>query len=431
MKLQTKKIIDHLVGSALLAFVDLAALALGFILRRSHAAEPVHTILVMKFQGMGSLVLAKPALHALRRRYPKARIIFLGTPGTAPLARVMPEFDEVIILQDRGLFPAALSLLRILPLLWRRRVDWAFDLEVYSKLSSVIATLSCARNRAGFALESVRLRRYAHTHLMLFNRYEHLGTAYHRLLAIPSGEEPAGSEAGLDYGSWAFSPARPRLIPGTGPYVVLNPHAGDLCHERMWPLKNFEALAGRLLDENPELHVVFIGYGKAEMAVNAKIAPRPRLLDIAGKMTLEETIGCLAHAAAVVTNDSGPMHLALASGPAVIGLFGPTRPQAYFLSSHPASQAFYESLYCSPCVHHWDPPPCGGDNQCMKRITVAQVAAAATKALAAPLGPKIVPQKEPRPPAAPGSFFAGLIHERGSHGPQDQSLAHRDRHTKQ
>ena len=412
MKLQTKKTIDHLVGSALLALTDLAALALGFALRRSHAAEPVRTVLVMKFQGMGSLVLAKPALLALRKRYPKARILFLGAPGTAPLARIMPEFDEVLMLQDKGLFQGGFSLLRLLPRLWAARIDWVFDLEVYSKLSSVIATLSCARNRAGFAVESVRLRRYAHTHLMLFNRYEHLGMAYQRLLAIPSGVEP--QSISTDYGRWSFTPARPRLIPGTGPYVVINPHAGDLCHERKWPLACFEALATALLESDPSLYVAFIGYGASEIAVNAKIAPLPRLLDLAGKLTLEETIGCLAKAAAVVTNDSAPLHLGLATGVPVIGLFGPTRPQSYFLSTNPTSRWFYEGLYCSPCVHHWEPPPCGGDNQCMKRIPLAPVLEATCSAAELPATRRAAPA---HPQAHASPFFAGLIHERGSRAP--------------
>ncbi len=174
MRLESKRSLDYYVGRPLLAVLQAAARVLGAVLRRDHAISPVRSILVVKFQGLGSLVLSKPALAALRRTHPDARIYFWGTRALQPLAEQMPEFDEVLVLDDRTLATSVRSVLTTLLQLWRIRVDWALDLEVYSRLSSVLVTLSCARNRIGFALEQIRSRR-VHTHLVYFNRHKHTG----------------------------------------------------------------------------------------------------------------------------------------------------------------------------------------------------------------------------------------------------------------
>lgn len=90
MNLKTKKRLDHLVGRPALALLNSLAWVLGRLLRIDHARLPVRTVVVAKFQGIGSLIMAKPALARLRRRHPSARIVFWGTPSTAALARLCP-----------------------------------------------------------------------------------------------------------------------------------------------------------------------------------------------------------------------------------------------------------------------------------------------------------------------------------------------------
>ena len=160
----SKRAIDYYVGRPLLACLEWAARVLALVLHRNHDRDPVRSILLVKFQGVGSLVICKPALAALRKHYPEARILFWGTPGLAALAVHMPEIDDVLVLDDRSIVRALRTTLDALVRLWRARIDWAFDLEVYSRLSSALVTLTTARNRTGFALEQLRARR-VHTHL--------------------------------------------------------------------------------------------------------------------------------------------------------------------------------------------------------------------------------------------------------------------------
>lgn len=409
LKLHAKKKIDLYAGALLLIVVDLLALALGFILRRKHSIKPVHTIVVMKFQGMGSLILAKPALNHLRKTYPRAKIIFWGTPATATLAREMPEFNEVVVLNDKGLLKSVMTLASSLFHLWKQKPDWVFDLEVYSKLSSVLATMTCARNRIGFAVDTVRHRRFAHTHLVFFNRYEYLGKAYARLIGLLFDRGFSDELILSDFGHWKFSLDRPTAAP-SGKYIVLNIHAGELCFERKWPREYFERLIDRFLQDHPDYQVALIGYGKLEIDETnlVKANACAKVVNLAGKLTLQQTVALLAGAKLVISNDSAPLHFALTTAVPVLGLFGPTRPQSYFPLTRPKSVAITQSLYCSPCVHHWEPPPCRGDNQCMKTMSVERVIKAVYELLGFDDGAalQVGPQNESR------DYYPGLVYER-------------------
>lgn len=405
MRLQTKRALDFYLGRPLLSTLQAAAWVLGSILRRDHQVAPVRTVLIVKYQGIGSLVIAKPAIAALRREYPGARILFWGTAAMAPLAREMPEFDEVLVLDDRSFLAAATSVVRTMLRLWRERVDWAFDLEAYSRLSSVLVTLSLARNRTGFALEQLRSRR-VHTHLVYFNRYLHIGEAYARLFGqLLPADRPVDTG---DFGGWRFDGTPLPALPSR--YFVFNIHAGDLALERRWPRASFRQLIAELLALRPDAVAVLIGHGPSEVAYTAPLADDPRIVNLSGQLSLAETYRAIAHAELVVTNDTAPLHFALSAGVPVVGLFGPTRAETYLTPGREQVRGAQVQIYCSPCVHHWEPSPCGGDNQCMKQLAPAQVLAQCCELLGLPAPP--LPATPAPVPAADHAFYPGLVYLR-------------------
>lgn len=402
MRIRAKRRVDEYVGYPLLFALNILVLLLGLVFRRSHSVQPVDCILILKFQGMGSLALAKPSLAALRRAYPEARIIFWGGRSIAPLAQECPEFDEVVTLDDRGIVTGSLSTLRCLARLWRARIDWAFDLEVYSKLSSILMVLCLPRNRAGFAVNNVKPRKYTHTHLVYFNRYRFMGETYAKLLglALPEGEIDIAEPGGFRFELEPLS-SLPR------PYVVLNIHAGELSLERRWPLPRFAALAEALLEAQPETTIVLIGHGEAEVRETASMPRHARILDIAGTLDLPETIRVLANASLVVSNDTAAVHLARCCGAPVVGLYGPTRAATYLPADVPNVVAITEDFYCSPCIHHWEPIPCGGDNQCMQTLQVQRVLEACCSLLGVDVPER--PPSDGQAQAPPSSYYAGLV----------------------
>ncbi len=109
----------------------------------------------------------------------------------------------------------------------------------------------------------------------------------------------------------------------------------------------------------------------AELADRVGI-DRDRVVNLAGKLSLGGLFALLDGARYIVTNDTGPMHMALALETPTVALFGPSDPAQYGWVG-PGVRMVYKPIYCSPCVHEVSEPPCRGNNVCMWRITVEDV----------------------------------------------------------
>ena len=73
----------------------------------------------------------------------------------------------------------------------------------------------------------------------------------------------------------------------------------------------------------------------------------------------------------MISNDTGPMHIAFCTKTPIICLFGPCSPDQYGMSEF--AHIIYKNAYCSPCVHDFEIPLCKGDNVCMKLISTKEV----------------------------------------------------------
>lgn len=119
---------------------------------------------------------------------------------------------------------------------------------------------------------------------------------------------------------------------------------------KRWPTTNFAALIRILADENHELYFAILGGQDATNAGAELVNAAPaRCIDLTGKTTLPEMIELLRLSSVVVSNDTGPMHVAAALGRPVVALFGPTEPRR----TGPYGQlenVFQSRLECVPCM---------------------------------------------------------------------------------
>lgn len=390
MKIRTKIYVDRLVGLPLAWLLNLAARVLGKVLKRDHRVgrESVRTIVISKYLGMGSILQATPLIRSVRAAYPDARLIFLTTKGCRRLVERLEHVDEIVTIDDRGILPLVRTTLRTIVLLYRRRVDLFFDLELYSAYASVVSLLTLARNRIGFYRESAGHKRGNYTHLMYFNTRSPIRYIYLQLGRLV-GCDPVDPDR---LGRLRVDPADREEVAaklagtGQGGYLVVNPNASDLMVERRWPAEHYAELIDLLLDRQ-DATVVLIG-APAERAYVEGVAsavrhPAGRVLNLAGELSLGGLFALLEGARCVVTNDTGPMHMAWSLGVPTTVLFGPVNP-AHYGRTAPGFRVLYKPIYCSPCVHEIDEPPCMGDNVCMKRILVGEVLDAVERVLAAP-----------------------------------------------
>lgn len=380
MKTRTKILVDRVVGLPLAWVLNGAARLLGKTLRRDHSLDPsrVRTVVVSKYVGMGSILQATPLLRAIRSGYPDAKLVFLTGRSCRELTSRLEGVDRVLTIDDRDIVRLGWTTFRILISLIRLRADLFFDLELYSAYASIVSLMSLARNRVGFYRESAQHKRGNYTHLMYFNPRSPIRHIYSQLGLLvgcpPAGDDldaPRVVDADRNNAASALQTAGVE-----GEYLVVNPNASDLMVERRWPAEKFGALASALA-ERYGLAVVLIGSKGERDHVQRVIehveAPSiGKVVNLGGSLSLGGLLALLEGASAVVTNDTGPMHMAWALGVPTVGLFGPVDPKHYGQSG-PSFRFVYEPVYCSPCVHEVDEPPCMGNNVCMKRIGVETV----------------------------------------------------------
>ena len=370
---------DRLVALPLeFAFNGLARL-LGATMRRDHteSATNVRRIAVAKLVGMGSIVQATPLLRALRARFPGARITLVTLAANRDLVASLPGVDDAVYLDDSGAARMAISTARAVVTLIRRRIDLYFDLELYSAFASLLALWAIARNRIGFYRRSTQYKNGTYTHLVYFNNRMPVRRLYLQLGRVVGAAHPAEDAVGpLAVPDDARRSAAAKMADATGwpagePYLVVNANASPLLLERRWPAEFVVEAIDRLTGLGHR--VVLIGSGSERPYVAGLIdrlspAARDRAANAAGLLALPETLAVLDGAAVVLTNDTGPMHLAVALGRPTVCLFGPVDPDHY---GHPADHVvtLYAPVFCSPCVHEIDEPPCNGNNVCMQRLT--------------------------------------------------------------
>ncbi len=153
-------------------------------------------------------------------------------------------------------------------------------------------------------------------------------------------------------------------------FVAVNINAGELSLHRRWPREYF-ALVVKALIQRDETAVFLIG-DKADteyVAEFKKMLPESsRLVSLCGKTDLEGLIGLFRSCTLLVTNDSGPLHVAETVGLDTVSFFGPETPLLYgpIYGKH---HVFYEDIYCSPCLNVYNSKMSRcNNNLCLKTI---------------------------------------------------------------
>lgn len=385
MQIRQKQSIDKYIGYLLIAFLLPFTRLLGITLRRDHSAkEAPRRILFIKLLGLGSLIIASDAIASLRRRYPDARFILLTDANIAAGIAPFGLFDEIIAAETSKIGATFAQMVRFLLRSWRWRGLWVVDLEVYSKLTTVLALLTLARNRYGFYLPPVPFRKYLNTHNIAFDQSAYLGDNYRYMTGEMGGAgwvEVTG-RAGEENGRTTA----PREGERDKPYIILNNTCSGLANVRKLPDDTFAEICRWVLDHT-SYGLALLGAPEDKEPIRrfiwndpALFAKKDRILNFAGAAGdfenyyrfLREKGVCL------VTIDSGPLHIARKLGLPTLSIWGPTDP-ANYLDVQPQERqrhlSYYLAVPCSPCVHRYERLPCGGDNICMKNIASAAIIA--------------------------------------------------------
>jgi heptosyltransferase I len=364
-------------------------------------------ILLIKLSAVGDVVHTIPVLNKLRRRYPTAQLDWLVTPAIAELLRHHPAITNIIEFEREAwstpwrLAPFA-SYARLATKLRRAAYDLVVDMHGQFRTAALtLATGASARigfdrPRAGVWDASARkFPEQARKHAWQGAR-EGSWLAYTHHIPVPTLDLHAvdrylnvGPILGLDREPADFSFPIPQSavsrvetllaqhgVDGTD-IVIMAP--GTIWETKHWGSDRFAKVAGHFLSKG--FAVILIG-SRRERAVCEEVAAlAPGAIDLAGMTALSELAALIRRSAISITNDSGPMHLAVALDRPVVSIFGPTDP-VWIGPYRRANAVLHADLQCSPCylrqLKH-----CHHDHACMRSVSAPAVIERAERILSA------------------------------------------------
>jgi len=329
---------------------------------------PLKKILMRGPNWVGDSVLAIPAMKAVRAKFPEAEITLLVRPWVAGVFKEAPFIDHLWS-EPR---PAGMGdWIRIAGGIRRKRFDLAL-LFPNSFESAAMMFLGRVPQRVGYATDA---RGWLLTNSLKAGRKGRHQVHYYLDLAValsadvdrPSIEIEASAEEKAQAGSLLLSEG----IPQGRHFLVLNPGAAYGSAKR-WSEEGF-AEAGDTLAEEFGLDVAIVG-SEVERSIAERIKQRmrSRVAVLNGKTSLETLIGVISRSSLVLTNDSGPMHVAAALGVPTVAIFGAT-DDAVTGPFGSRTRVVKEPVECSPCMLR----ECPIDHRCMVRVAAEAVCTAA------------------------------------------------------
>jgi ADP-heptose:LPS heptosyltransferase len=369
-RLKFRLLVDYYVGGILHALLKPLTMALGWILRRDHDLRNCSEVTFVKLLGGGSLVIAYPAILALRQNPRIKKLQMLATPKTAPFGEVLGLFDEIIVISDKSLMSLAAGSLRAIWRLWR--TDAVVDLEIHSRLSTVLCLMTMARNRIGAYTATSFWRRSLATHLVFFNQCGPVYVLYNQVARL-FGRSPMSLGDCVEHFKKQEVGQVVALSHVDAGDMALAPLCSELSPERMLGAEEWEIVLEREFGAALPKRVHMLGGAGGQKKLEelqARLAlkmPGIEWVSHGGRLSLAETVALLRKVRRLYCIDSALLHLARLAGAETVSYWGPTNP-AVLLAPLAAARdrVHYGGIACSPCVHLANEAPCHGKNICMR-----------------------------------------------------------------
>jgi len=349
-------------------------------------------ILLIRLRLLGDVVFTTPAVRALRRQCPDARLTYLVERAAAPIVLGNPHLDDVIVVPHSRGVARIRDDVRLARALRARRFDIVIDFHGGPR-GSWLAWTSGAARRIGYTIpgrswmytDRIERPRELRPRHSVENQWDLVAA-----LGVPPPDRTADAVEMTE-----SADARARLerrlrdaqLAADASLIVLHVSAGNPF--RRWPADAFAELAGRLAAAAPSRRVIVTsGPSESGAADAVATAARERIGDAAervlrcGEFDLSELRALIGRAALFVGGDSGPLHVAACTDTPIVGIYGPTLaarsapwrdPRLVTESVEPGP------LECRPC----DQRTCvTGDFRCLSGTPAVLVAEAAERALA-------------------------------------------------
>jgi heptosyltransferase I len=283
-------------------------------------ATPPTTVCVLRLSAIGDACHAAAALRALSQAWPDTRFTWIiGKLEARLMSAILPGTEFITF--DKG--SMSRELLRLRSILAGRKFELLLDLQL-SIRASLVSTLVAAPIKLGFDLARARELQWLFTNARIAPAVdEHVLDSFMGFVRA-CGVEPGPAAWDLSLPPSALEYAE-RLIPAGRPTLVISPCSSHPA--RNWSAARYAAVADHAADVHDLRVILAGGRSAAEQRMGTEIAAATHapLVNQIGRDTLPEMLGLLSKATALLSPDSGPVHMATMVGCPVLGLYAATR----------------------------------------------------------------------------------------------------------
>ncbi len=370
-------------------------------------------VVFVRLSALGDVLFSLETVASLAAQRPDVIIDFLVEDRFKGLIEGHPQIHDVLVYPRR-------NKLRIPRHFWRlRQRRYAVVFDLHGNLKSAIQVWFCrSRMKVGYDKPIARegAQRAYHRKVTLSPRPHRAEQGLHLLEAIgleakrvaPVLPSQRLIAPGFDLAQRALARDLPKDVPsfpwtkGGGQRVLLHPGVSAFALFKRWPPERYGELAARLTSRSGLEVAISAGPGEHALAREVqRLAPQAKLVD-GQKIGLPGFVGVLEDADLVVAGDTGPLHMAAASGTQVVALFGPKDPALYGPRDVPCMegkhQVHFHDVPCRPCTRRSCAAPL-----CVRGVTVDEVEASVLRALGRDSRSNISPTNQTPPTTKPST----------------------------
>lgn len=325
-------------------------------------------VVIRSTNWIGDAVMTTPAMAAVRAAFPHAEVVVVANPLVSELFAHHPYCDRVIVYDKRGSHRSIGGLIRFSARLRKESFDLAILFQNALE-AALMAFLARIPHRLGYRRD---MRGPLLTHGLSCGQAErrlHHTAYYVRLLreyGIQGGDGKLKLTCTEDEIAWALT-----ALDAGSSWIAVNPGASYGSAKR-WLPDRFAAVADRLAHAFSARIVLTGGPGERDLGNDIEAAMVTPCLNLVGRTAVRHMMAVLSRCGLVITNDSGPMHVAAALDIPVVALFGPT-DHTTTSPLTPEHRIVRKAPDCAPCLKR----ACPTDHRCMTAIEVEDVLEAA------------------------------------------------------
>ncbi|MDP2912813.1 MAG: glycosyltransferase family 9 protein [Candidatus Omnitrophota bacterium] len=350
-------------------------------------------ILIVNPFGIGDVIFSTPLVDILKKNFPDSYIGYLCNRRVSELIATNPCLDKIFVYEKDDYRDAwrlskiefAKKILALLKSIKKERFDVSIDLTLNYQYSMFLKLLGVRRrlgfnyrNRGKFLTDRIDMEGFDDKHVIEYyldvlklldidtDKYE----IEPRIYASPIGLKFA--DRVLKENGMRESDQLIGMLPGCGESW------GEDAGYRRWPGRNFAVLADMLV-ENYGARIILLGNQKETGLCGAVAAAmKNHILNYCGKTTIDQFLGILKRCSVVITNDGGPLHMAVGLGVKTISIFGPVDENVYgpYGNKHNHIALSKKGLPCRPCYRRFKYAKCE-KRVCLDLVTAEEVFRAA------------------------------------------------------